>query len=130
MCFYSGKFLFVGAVLMLLSVYPPPDVPLKTPPYWGWLASSADPPRHGKNKDVVYLVQNKWEANNGFSFLTCFVDTKRSDGNKFVFESSLLSVHELVLERVREWESQMSVRAGYNGKWEGTGGIKKKDLFI
>lgn len=58
-CFYSGKFLFVGAVLSLLSVYPPPDVPLKTPPYQGWLASSADPPRHGKNKDVVYLVQNK-----------------------------------------------------------------------
>lgn len=44
------------------------------------------------------------------------IDTKRSDDKKHGVESSLLGIHELSLEPVCEWELEMSVRAGYNGK--------------
>lgn len=55
---------------------------------------------------------------------------KRSDDRKCDVESSFLGVHELALEPAYEWELEMSVRAGYNGKWKSTWEIKKKDLFI
>lgn len=41
---------------------------------------------------------------------------KRSDDRKCDVESSFLGVHELALEPACEWELEMSVRAGYNGK--------------
>lgn len=44
------------------------------------------------------------------------IDTEGSDGKKCGVESTLLGVHELALEPECEWELEMSVRAGYNGK--------------
>lgn len=68
-------------------------------------------------------------SGNCFSFPTCFVGTRRSDGNRISKVHSSVSVNRFS-KTLCKWELPMPVRAGYNRKQKGTGGMEVKDLFV